>query len=102
MTTIHSYTITGNPLCSGPVKVGTSFVWLREVTPSGSQATDVIVSSKTNTYWSLDNETWHNSTDGEIALGTAKTAKFDMWIKFTPEFVGDVPGQVVIKEPAVP
>jgi hypothetical protein len=102
MTTIISYTASTPILCSNPVAVGGEKIWKETITPSGSLATHVIVSSKTNTYWSLDNATWYNSTDGEVALGVAKTAPFSLWIKFVPAFVDDVPGTVAIKEPAVP
>ena len=97
-----TYTASVPQLCGNPVKIGASRIWWQTITATNPNATDVALSTKDNTYWSIDGSTWYNATSGEKLVNPTQETSFTMWFKFVPAFVNDTPGEVGIKTPAVP
>lgn len=96
MASVKEYTLAVPVVCALPVKVGESRTWKLSLTVSSGDPADTIESSSTNTYWSLDGVTFYNSDDGAVAIGSALPLHSFIWVKFTPAFVDDIPGYIII------
>lgn len=97
-----TYTPSVPVLCSSPVKVGAYRAWMLDVAYTNASAGDNIVSSKTNTEFSIDNGvTWYSTTKLVHGLTGSGTLS-GMIVRFTPEYVGDSPGVISFVEAVIP